>query len=168
MAESTRFITIHRELLVIQHHLAEQLDLLDLIIRPHGQPLACLCLDAVDLGFDLRDFLQHFGRQRCSGLFRGKRIAAQRGNNDDSFKYDLRYQGATPSFGSDLAQMMTCRTAVNIDVFAIERKVAAKFGCSRSRSPARMPGISRSWWNPKNGYLRSTALCEVAAKWPGA
>jgi hypothetical protein len=110
MAESTRFIAIHRELLVIQHHLAEQLDLLDLIIRRHGQPLACLSLDAVDLGLDLRDFLQHFRRQRCSGLFRSERIAAHRGNDDDSSKYDLRYQGATPSFGTDLAQMMTSRT----------------------------------------------------------
>src|SRR4029077_5846191 len=94
-------------------------------------PLACPCLDAIDLGLDLRDFLQHFRRQRCSGLFRGKRIAAHRGNNDDSPKYDLRYQGATPSFGTDLAQMMTCRTAVNTDVFAIEMKVGAQPGGAR-------------------------------------
>src|SRR5580704_4149679 len=110
MAESARFITVHRELLVIQHYLAEQLDLLDLIIRRCGQPLACLCLDAIDLGLDLRDFLQHFRRQRCSRLFRSKRVATQRGNDDDSSKYDLRYQGATPSFGTDLTQMMTSRT----------------------------------------------------------
>ena len=70
MAESTSFIAVYRELLVIQHQLAEQLDLLDLIIRRRGQPLDRLRLDAIDLGLDLRDFLQRLRREQC-GTFVG-------------------------------------------------------------------------------------------------
>jgi len=45
-------------MLVIQQELADELDLLDLIIRRCGQPLERLGLDAIDLGLDLCNFLQ--------------------------------------------------------------------------------------------------------------
>jgi hemerythrin-like domain-containing protein len=50
-----------RELLVIHDELAEQLDLLDLIVGRRGQPLHRLSLDLVDLGLDLRDLPQCLG-----------------------------------------------------------------------------------------------------------
>ena len=56
VAESTGFVAVDRELLVVQHQLTEQLDLLDLIVRRGGQPLDRLRLDAVNLGLDLRNF----------------------------------------------------------------------------------------------------------------
>jgi hypothetical protein len=81
MAESTSLVAVHRELLVVQHQLPEQLDLLDLIVRRRSQPLDCLCLDAVNLGLDLRGFLQRLRREPCAGLLRTRRIYAQRGGD---------------------------------------------------------------------------------------
>jgi hypothetical protein len=60
-AESTSFIAIHRQMLVVQHQFAEQLDLLDLVIWWRSQPLERLCLDTVDLGLELRNFRQCLG-----------------------------------------------------------------------------------------------------------
>jgi len=67
VTESTSFIAIHRQLLVIQHQFAEQLDLLDLVVWWRSQPLERLCLDTVDLGLDLRNFRQCLGRERYAG-----------------------------------------------------------------------------------------------------
>jgi len=39
-----------------RHQLAEQLELLDLVVRRRGQPLDRLRLDAVDFGLELSDF----------------------------------------------------------------------------------------------------------------
>ena len=69
------------ENLVVQHRLAEQFDLLGLIVRRRGQPLGGLRLDAVDLGLDLRYFLLRLGREICAGLLRARRIRAQRGED---------------------------------------------------------------------------------------
>ena len=81
MAESTRLVAVHRELLVVQHQFTEQLDLLDLIVRRHGQSRDRLRLDAVDLGLDLRNFLQRLRREYCAALLRARRISAQRGSD---------------------------------------------------------------------------------------
>jgi hypothetical protein len=79
MAESTRLVAVHRELLIVQHQLTEQLDLLDLIVRRRGQSLDRLRLDAVDLGLDLRNFLQRLRREHCAALVRARRVCTQRG-----------------------------------------------------------------------------------------
>ncbi len=81
MAESTCFVAVYRELLVVQHQLTEQLDLLDLIVWRRGQSLDRLHLDAVDLGLDLRNFLQRLRREYCAALLRARRICAQRGSD---------------------------------------------------------------------------------------
>jgi hypothetical protein len=81
MAEHTSLVAVHRELLVIEDQLAEQLDLLDLVVRRHGQALERLRLDAVDLGLDLGNLLQRLGREHCVGLLRARRIRAQRGRD---------------------------------------------------------------------------------------
>jgi hypothetical protein len=47
VAESTSLVAVYRELLVVQHQLAEQLDLLDLIVRRRCKPLDRLRLDAI-------------------------------------------------------------------------------------------------------------------------
>ena len=39
-----------------------------------------LRLDAVDLGLDLRNFLQRLRREYCAALLRARRICAQRGD----------------------------------------------------------------------------------------
>jgi hypothetical protein len=65
-------------MLVVQQQLAEQLDLLDLVIRRRGEPLERLCFDAVDLGLDLRNFFQRLRRERCADLLRTCCIGAQR------------------------------------------------------------------------------------------
>jgi hypothetical protein len=70
-------------MLVIEHQLAEQLDLLDLIIRRCCQPLEGPCLDAVDLGFEPRNLRKCRRRQRCAGFLRAHDIDARRGNDDD-------------------------------------------------------------------------------------
>jgi hypothetical protein len=67
--------------LVVQHQLTEQLDLLDLIVRRHCKPLDRLGLNAVDLGLDLRNFLQRLRREYCAALLRARRICAQRGSD---------------------------------------------------------------------------------------
>ena len=56
-AESTGFIAAHRELLVIEHRFAKQLDLLHLVIGRCCRPREGLCLDAIDLRLHLPDFL---------------------------------------------------------------------------------------------------------------
>ena len=58
VAEGACFVTIHRELLVIEHRLAKQLDLLDLIVWRSRQAFQRLRFDAIDLGFNLRDLPQ--------------------------------------------------------------------------------------------------------------
>ena len=42
MAESAGLVAVYRELLVVQHQLAEQLDLLDLIVRRLPKPIDAL------------------------------------------------------------------------------------------------------------------------------
>src|SRR5258707_11366688 len=83
MAESTRLVAVYRKLLVVQHQLTEQLDLLDLIARGHGQSLDRLRLDAVDLDLDLHNFLERLRREYCSALLRAQRICDQRGSDQD-------------------------------------------------------------------------------------
>ncbi|HEY2530221.1 MAG TPA: hypothetical protein VGJ20_20175 [Xanthobacteraceae bacterium] len=63
MAKGARFVTVYRELLVVQHCLAKQLDLLDLIVWRRNKSGGCLHLDGVDLGLDLRNVLKNFGRK---------------------------------------------------------------------------------------------------------
>jgi len=79
--ESTSLVAVHRELLVVQHELTEQLDLLNLVVRRRGQPFDRLRLDPVNLGLDLRDFLQSLRREHCAGLLRAPRICAQHGSD---------------------------------------------------------------------------------------
>jgi hypothetical protein len=62
MAEGASLVVVNRQILVIQHQLAEQLDLLDLVDRRRRKPLDCLCFDAVNLGLDLRNLLERLGR----------------------------------------------------------------------------------------------------------
>src|SRR5882757_11443136 len=53
----------YRQILVVQHQLTQQLDLLDLIVRRRRKPFDRLRLSAVNLGLDLRNFLQHLRRE---------------------------------------------------------------------------------------------------------
>src|SRR5258708_1310009 len=76
MAKSTSLIAIDGELLVIHEQLAEQLDLLDLIVRWRCKPFDRLRLDAVDLGFDLRNFPQCLRREDHAALLCGERMCA--------------------------------------------------------------------------------------------
>ena len=55
--------------------------MLDLIVWRRGQSLDRLRLDAVDLGLDLRNFLQRLRREYFAALFRARRICAQRGGD---------------------------------------------------------------------------------------
>jgi hypothetical protein len=82
VTERACLVAVYRELLVVQHQLAEQLDLLDLIIRRLGKPLDRPRLDAVYLGLELRNLLQRRGRQRCAALRRGWRVCAHGGGNE--------------------------------------------------------------------------------------
>src|SRR5579863_5841465 len=55
MAKSTSFVAVHRELLVVKHCFAKQLDLLNLIVRRLGEPSHGFRLESVDFGLDLRN-----------------------------------------------------------------------------------------------------------------
>jgi hypothetical protein len=55
--------------------------LLDLIVRRRGQSLDRLRLDAVNLGLDLRNFLQRLRREYCVALPRARRICAKSGSD---------------------------------------------------------------------------------------
>jgi len=57
VAEGTSLIAVHRQLLVIEHRFAKQLDQLHLVIGRRGQPLEGLCLDTIDLHLDVCNFL---------------------------------------------------------------------------------------------------------------
>jgi hypothetical protein len=50
VAECTGFVAIDRELLVEEHQLAEQLDLLNLIVGDGGQALQSICFDPIYIG----------------------------------------------------------------------------------------------------------------------
>src|SRR6516162_6981805 len=82
-------------MLVIQHQLAEQLDLLDLIVRRSSQTLERLRLDAVYLGFDLRNLRQCRSRQRCAGLFRAHDSGS--GPDEEGGPRDGKDQSCDPS-----------------------------------------------------------------------
>src|SRR5258707_1915271 len=84
-------------MLVIEHQLAEQLDLLDLIIRRCRQPLERLCLDPIDFGFHLCNFRKCRRRQRCAGFLRAHDIDAQRGNDDDRSEHQTSHEGGHPA-----------------------------------------------------------------------
>jgi len=75
VAEGTSLVAVYRELLVVEDQLAEQLDLLDLVVGRRRQPFERLRLDAVDLGLDLRDLLQRLGRERCTRFLRARALA---------------------------------------------------------------------------------------------
>ena len=62
--------------------LTEQFDLLDLIVRRRRKPLDRLRFDAVNLGLDLRNFLERLRRELRTSLLRTRRIRAQRGDED--------------------------------------------------------------------------------------
>ena len=81
MAESTSLVAVHREILVVEHQLAEQLDLLNLVIRRRREPLQCLRLDTVDFGFHLSDFRESGSRQRRVALIRLGHIGSHSDNN---------------------------------------------------------------------------------------
>jgi hypothetical protein len=82
MAKSTSFIAQHRELLVIQHRLTEQFDLLDLIVRGRRVPLERLRLNEVNLGLYASDILQYFRSERRADFLSSDRAGA--GAHDDS------------------------------------------------------------------------------------
>src|SRR5262249_8483325 len=84
-------------MLVVEHQLAEQLDLLNLIGWRCHQPLERLCLDAVDLGLDLRNFRKCCGRERCAGFLRAHHIGAERGHDGDRFEHQSNYQRVHPA-----------------------------------------------------------------------
>jgi hypothetical protein len=69
MAESTGFISVHRQSLVEQQKFAKQLDLLHLVGGRVREPVKRLGLDLIDLRHNPRDFLFK-GSRRSSRLFR--------------------------------------------------------------------------------------------------
>jgi hypothetical protein len=83
VAKCAGLVAVHRELFVIQHGLAKQLDLLDLVGWRHSQSAERLRLNAINLGFDLRDFLQYFGREQSAGRFVGACIDSRRSNDGE-------------------------------------------------------------------------------------
>ena len=58
MTKGAGLVPVYRKLLIVQHCLAEQFDLLDLIARRSGETLERLRLDAVDLVLDLGDLAE--------------------------------------------------------------------------------------------------------------
>src|SRR6516164_7607297 len=76
MAKSTSFIAQHRELLVIQHRLTEQFDLLDLIVRRRREPLERLRFNEVDFRFYTGDILQYFESERRADFLSSDRAGA--------------------------------------------------------------------------------------------
>jgi hypothetical protein len=78
VAECAGLVPIHRELLIVEHQLADQLQLLDLIVRRRRQARQRLRLDAIDFGFDLVDLLQSRRRER-GRLVRARRVGSRRG-----------------------------------------------------------------------------------------
>ena len=96
VAERTSLIAVYREVLVIQHQLAEQLDLLDLVIWRGGKPLERLCLDALDLGLNLRNFFQCLRCERCN-LFGTDRAGAQDGGNGNRRQHHPSHRSIDPA-----------------------------------------------------------------------
>ena len=76
---------VHRELFVVQHGFAEQFDLLDLIIRWGGEPIDRLRLDAIDLGFNLRDLFEYLRCKRCAGRLDVNRGGTANGNEKANY-----------------------------------------------------------------------------------
>jgi len=68
MTERARFVVIDRQMLVIKEQLAEQLDLLDLVVRWSGQSLERFTLDTVNLIFELRNLLERLRGQCRTGI----------------------------------------------------------------------------------------------------
>jgi hypothetical protein len=101
VAEGTSFVAIYRELLVVQHRFAEQLDLLDLIFRRPGKPLDRPCLDAVDLGLELGNLLLRLRRERCGALHRARRVCAHGGDDYDRCKRQNRARPAARAWISE-------------------------------------------------------------------
>jgi hypothetical protein len=62
MAKSAGVVVVYRELFVVQHGFAEELDLLHLIVWRGGEPTDCLCLDTIDFVFHFGDLFEYF---RC-------------------------------------------------------------------------------------------------------
>jgi hypothetical protein len=82
---------------VIQQYLAEELDLLDLITRRCGQPLERLCLDAVDLGLNLRNFLQRFRSQGSIDLVGRRGIGALPSSEGEQCEHHHSREGVHPA-----------------------------------------------------------------------
>src|SRR6266478_6198674 len=82
VTERTSLVPVYRQILVIQHQLTEQLDLLDLIVRRRSKPFDRPRLDAVDVRLELRNLLQRAGRERCAALLRAPRICAHDDGDD--------------------------------------------------------------------------------------
>ncbi len=97
VAEHAGFVTVHRELFVIHDELAEQLDLLDLIVGWRGQPLHRLPLDLVDLGLEVRNLPQRLKREGCAGLLRAHPPVCRRWHPPQSI-----LARATPSLSTPL------------------------------------------------------------------
>ena len=55
VAEGASLVVIYREVLVVQHQLAEEFNLLHLVVRRSGQPVQSPRFDAIDLRFNLGD-----------------------------------------------------------------------------------------------------------------
>src|SRR5215469_8469203 len=81
MAKSTSFIAQHRELLVIQHRLTEQFDLLDLIVRRCREPFERLRFNEVDLGLYTGDILQYVGSERRADFLSSDRAGVEAHND---------------------------------------------------------------------------------------
>src|SRR4029077_984191 len=132
-------------MLVIQKELADELDLLDLIIRRYGQPLERLGLDAIDLGLDLRNFLQRF---RCEGgtdLVGTRCIGALRSNKGDRCEHDHSREGVHP----------------------VRRRHLSPPGARGGSTPVRLARRGRSLAvriTPYHIACRNAALC-ITTKW---
>src|SRR5580698_839298 len=67
VAEGARLVSVHGKLFVVKQQLAQQLNLLHLIVRRSRQPFQRLVLDAVDLALELFDLRLHLRRERDCG-----------------------------------------------------------------------------------------------------
>jgi hypothetical protein len=66
MAENAGLVSIYRKLFVVKHGFAEQLDLLNPIVRWSSKPIDSLCLDMIDLALDHRNFFENLRVSRAA------------------------------------------------------------------------------------------------------
>ena len=120
VAEGASLVAVNRELLVVQHQLAEQLDLLNLIIRRRCKPLGGLRFNAVDLGLDLRNLPQRLRRERWAGLLRIRRTRAQHGDEDG--RCDRQKRALCLHFESSASQRQRARASHRTVIRSLEER----------------------------------------------